>query len=108
VEAGIRLGAEADIAVTGVRFNLAIKLNIYLELIEKARILLRIKLSCRQGGSWGVINENFLKFAKAPALSLIGRFLSKINTIKGLTRALQNAWYLIAKYYLATKYALIK
>ena len=42
MEAGIRLGAEADITVTGVRFNLAIKLNIYLELIEKARILLRI------------------------------------------------------------------
>ena len=47
VEAGMRLGAEADIAITSVRFNLAIKLNIYLELTEKARILLRIKLSCR-------------------------------------------------------------
>ena len=47
VEVGTRLGAEADIAVTGVRFNLAIKLDIYLELIEKAYILLRIKLSRR-------------------------------------------------------------
>jgi hypothetical protein len=36
------LGAEADIAVAGVRFNLVIKLDIYLELIEKACILLRI------------------------------------------------------------------
>jgi hypothetical protein len=42
VEAGTRLGAEADIAVTRVRFNPAIKSDIYSELTEKARILLRI------------------------------------------------------------------
>jgi len=41
-EVGVGLGAEADIAVAGVRFNPAIKLDIYLELIEKAYILLRI------------------------------------------------------------------
>jgi hypothetical protein len=41
MEVGAGLGAEANIAIT-VRFNLVIKLNIYLELIEKARILLRI------------------------------------------------------------------
>ena len=35
------LGAEAGIAIA-VRFNLVIKLDIYLELIEKAYILLRI------------------------------------------------------------------
>jgi hypothetical protein len=42
MEVGIGLGAEADITVTSIRFNPAIKLNIYLELIEKAYILLRI------------------------------------------------------------------
>jgi hypothetical protein len=42
IEIGIQLGVEADIAVTSVRFNPAIKLDIYLELIEKAYILLRI------------------------------------------------------------------
>ena len=42
MEVGVGLGVEADIAVTGVRFNLVIKLDIYLELIEKAYILLRI------------------------------------------------------------------
>ena len=47
VEAGTRLGAEADIAVTGVRFNPAIKSDIYSELTEKASILLRTKLSRR-------------------------------------------------------------
>ena len=36
------LGAEANIAVASIRFNLVIKLDIYLELIEKAYILLRI------------------------------------------------------------------
>jgi hypothetical protein len=41
-EAGARLGTEADIAVTSVRFNPAIKSDIYSELTEKARILLRI------------------------------------------------------------------
>jgi len=41
-EVGAGLGAEADIAVAGIRFNLAIKLDIYSELTEKARILLRI------------------------------------------------------------------
>lgn len=35
-------GVETDIAITSIRFNPAIKLDIYLELIEKARILLRI------------------------------------------------------------------
>jgi hypothetical protein len=54
------------------------------------------------------MNENFSKFAIAPALSLIRQFLSKINTIKELTRALQNALYLIVKYYSTTKYTLIK
>jgi hypothetical protein len=34
------------------------------------------------------MNKNFLKFAIAPKLSLIRRFLSKINTIKELIRAL--------------------
>jgi hypothetical protein len=38
----MRLNIEADIAVTSVRFNLVIKLDIYSELIEKACILLRI------------------------------------------------------------------
>jgi hypothetical protein len=42
MEVGTGLGAEADIAVISVRFNLAIKLDIYLELIKKAHILLRI------------------------------------------------------------------
>ena len=41
-EVGIELGIEADIAVATVKFNLAIKLNIYTKLIEKACILLRI------------------------------------------------------------------
>ena len=42
VEVGMGLGTEANIAVTTVRFNPVIKLNIYTELIEKACILLRI------------------------------------------------------------------
>ena len=39
--AGVEVGAD-NIAVTSIRFKLAVELNIYLELIEKARILLRI------------------------------------------------------------------
>ena len=42
MEVGVGLDAEADIAITSIRFNLVIKLNIYLELIEKAYILLKI------------------------------------------------------------------
>ena len=38
----VALDAEADVTVAGLRFNLAIKSDIYLELTEKARILLRI------------------------------------------------------------------
>ena len=37
-----RGGAEDNIAVASVRFKLAVELNIYSELIKKARILLRI------------------------------------------------------------------
>ena len=40
-EAGAEVGAD-DIAVASIRFKLVVELNIYLELIEKARILLRI------------------------------------------------------------------
>jgi len=36
------VGVEDDIAVASIRFKLVVELNIYLELIEKARILLRI------------------------------------------------------------------
>ena len=39
---GAEVGVEDDIAVASIRFKLAVELNIYLELIEKARILLRI------------------------------------------------------------------
>ena len=42
MEAGIKLGVEANITITSIKFNLAIKLNIYLKLIEKTYILLRI------------------------------------------------------------------
>ena len=42
MEAGIGLNIKANIAITSIRFNLVIKLNIYLEFIEKAYILLRI------------------------------------------------------------------
>ena len=42
MEVGAEVGVEDDIAVTSIRFKLAVELNIYLELIEKARILLRI------------------------------------------------------------------
>jgi len=41
-EVGAEVGAEDDIAVASIRFKLAVGLNIYLKLIEKARILLRI------------------------------------------------------------------
>ena len=41
-EVGAELGVEADIAITSIRFSPVIKLDIYLELIEKAYILLRI------------------------------------------------------------------
>ena len=44
--AALGVGAEVDvgdnIAIASIRFELAVELNIYLELIEKARILLRI------------------------------------------------------------------
>jgi hypothetical protein len=42
IKAGTRLGVKANITITGIRFNLAIKLDIYLELTEKAYILLKI------------------------------------------------------------------
>jgi hypothetical protein len=42
IEVGMWLGAKANITITSVRFKLAIKSDIYLELIEKACILLRI------------------------------------------------------------------
>jgi hypothetical protein len=35
-------GVEDDIAIASIRFKLIVELNIYLELIEKTRILLRI------------------------------------------------------------------
>jgi hypothetical protein len=38
----VGLGTEADITIAGIRFNPGIKLDIYTELTEKARILLRI------------------------------------------------------------------
>ena len=40
-EAGAEVGAD-DIAVASIRFKLAVESNIYSELTEKARILLRI------------------------------------------------------------------
>ena len=42
MEVGAEVGAEDDITITSIRFKLTVELNIYLELIEKARILLRI------------------------------------------------------------------
>ena len=42
MEVGAEVDAEDNIAVASIRFKLAVELNIYLELIEKARILLRI------------------------------------------------------------------
>jgi hypothetical protein len=41
-EVGAEVDAEDDIAVTSIRFKLVVELNIYLELIEKVCILLRI------------------------------------------------------------------
>ena len=42
MDISIGLNIEANITVTSVRFNPAIKSDIYLEFIEKACILLRI------------------------------------------------------------------
>ena len=42
MEAGAGLGIKANITVTSIIFNPAIKSDIYLELIEKAYILLKI------------------------------------------------------------------
>ena len=42
MEAGTGLGTEANITIISVRINLAIKLDIYLELTKKAHILLKI------------------------------------------------------------------
>ena len=42
MEVGAGLGTEANIAITSIGFNLVIKLDIYLRLIKKAYILLRI------------------------------------------------------------------
>ena len=42
VEIGIGLGAKVNITIPSIRFNLVIKLDIYLRLIKKAYILLRI------------------------------------------------------------------
>jgi hypothetical protein len=39
---GVEVGVEDNIAVVSIRFKLAVELNIYSELTEKARILLRI------------------------------------------------------------------
>jgi hypothetical protein len=41
-EVGVEVGAEDDITIASIRFKLAVGLNIYSKLIEKARILLRI------------------------------------------------------------------
>ena len=38
---GIKVGTKDDITITNNRFKLAVELNIYLELTEKACILLR-------------------------------------------------------------------
>jgi len=42
IEVGAEVGVEDDITITSIRFKLAVGLNIYLKLIEKACILLRI------------------------------------------------------------------
>ena len=42
MKVGIGSSTKANITAAGVRFNLIIKLDIYIELIEKAYILLRI------------------------------------------------------------------
>jgi hypothetical protein len=41
-EVDTEVDAEDDITIAGVRFKLAVELNIYSELTEKVRILLRI------------------------------------------------------------------
>jgi hypothetical protein len=41
VEVGAEVGVD-DITIASIRFKLVVELNIYLELIEKAHILLRI------------------------------------------------------------------
>ena len=41
MEVDAEVDIEDDITVAGVRFKLAVELNIYLELIEKVYILLR-------------------------------------------------------------------
>ena len=41
IEVGVGLDIKANITITSIRFNPVIKLDIYLELIEKACILLR-------------------------------------------------------------------
>ena len=42
IKVGAEVGVKDNIAVTSIRFKLAVELNIYLELIEEAHILLRI------------------------------------------------------------------
>ena len=42
IDIGVGLGVEANITIASIRFNPAIKSDIYLKLIEKAYILLRI------------------------------------------------------------------
>jgi len=42
VEVGVEVNAEDDITITSIRFKLAVELNIYLKLIKKVHILLRI------------------------------------------------------------------
>ena len=42
MEVGAEVDAEDNIAVASIRFKLAVELNIYSELTEKVRILLRI------------------------------------------------------------------
>jgi hypothetical protein len=42
MEVSAELGIKANITIINIRFNLTIKLDIYLEFIEKTCILLRI------------------------------------------------------------------
>jgi hypothetical protein len=41
-EIGVEVGVEDNITIASIRFKLVVELNIYLELIEEARILFRI------------------------------------------------------------------
>ena len=41
-EIGVEVDMEDNITIAGIRFKLAVKLNIYLKIIEKVYILLRI------------------------------------------------------------------